>query len=74
MAITDPISDMLTRIRNALKARYQSVDVPGSKLKIEMAKILKKEGYVKEYTYIEDNKQGKRHAHDTSGFNGRTYC
>ena len=58
MAITDPISDMLTRIRNALKARVKSVDIPGAKLKMEIAKILKKEGYIKDYTYIEDNKQG----------------
>jgi small subunit ribosomal protein S8 len=58
MAITDPIADMLTRIRNASKARFKSVDVPGAKLKIEIAKILKKEGYIKDYKYIEDDKQG----------------
>ena len=46
MAITDPIADMLTRIRNALSARYESVDIPASK-KMEIAKILVEEGYIK---------------------------
>lgn len=58
MSITDPLSDMLTRIRNALKARHKSVDIPGSKLKIDIAGILKKEGYIKDCKYIENDKQG----------------
>ncbi len=49
MAHTDPIADMLTRIRNALKARKGSVSVPASKLKIEIARIMKQEGYIEDY-------------------------
>ena len=49
MAVSDPIADMLTRIRNGCKARFKSVDVPGSKLKTEVAKILKNEGFIKNY-------------------------
>jgi len=45
MAVSDPIADMLTRVRNGVKARFNSVDVPGSKLKTELAKILKDEGF-----------------------------
>ncbi len=58
MAMSDPIADMLTRIRNAGKAKYRSVDIPGSILKIEIAIVLKKEGYVKNYKFIKDTKQG----------------
>jgi small subunit ribosomal protein S8 len=58
MAMSDPIADMLTRIRNAGKAKYRSVDIPGSILKIEIASVLKKEGYVKNYKFIKDTKQG----------------
>jgi small subunit ribosomal protein S8 len=58
MAMSDPIADLLTRIRNAEKAKFQSVDIPGSQLKIEMARVLKEQGYVKNYKFIEDNKQG----------------
>ncbi len=50
MNITDPISDMLTRIRNAIAARHTKVDVPASRLKIEIARILKEEGYVTNYS------------------------
>jgi small subunit ribosomal protein S8 len=49
---------MLTRIRNAGKAKFNSVDIPGSKLKTELAKVLKDEGYIKNYKFIKDNKQG----------------
>ncbi|MDI3525254.1 MAG: small subunit ribosomal protein [Candidatus Atribacteria bacterium] len=49
MAHTDPIADMLTRIRNALKARKGSVSIPASKLKIEIARIMKQEGYIEDY-------------------------
>lgn len=58
MAITDPVADMLTRIRNAAKAKFSSVDVPGSKLKVEVARILKDEGFVKNYKFLKDGKQG----------------
>jgi len=58
MAITDPVADMLTRIRNGAKAKFSSVDVPGSKLKVEVARILKDEGFVKNYKFLKDGKQG----------------
>ena len=58
MAISDPIADMLTRIRNAAKAKFNSVDIPGSTLKIELAKILKTEGYIRNYKFLKDGKQG----------------
>jgi len=58
MAISDPIADMLTRIRNAAKARFNSVDIPGSTLKTEVAKILKNEGFVRNYKFLKDGKQG----------------
>jgi small subunit ribosomal protein S8 len=51
---TDPIADMLTRIRNAIKARHTKVDVPASKLKIEIARILKEEGYILNYKVAEE--------------------
>ncbi|MCL2158905.1 MAG: 30S ribosomal protein S8 [Oscillospiraceae bacterium] len=58
MQITDAIADMLTRIRNANKARHESVDVPASKIKKAIADILVEEGYIKNYQIIEDGKQG----------------
>jgi len=58
MAMSDPIADMLTRIRNAGKAKFNSVDIPGSKLKIELAKVLKDEGYIRNYKFLKDSKQG----------------
>lgn len=58
MAITDPIADMLTRVRNAGKAKLNSVDIPGSKMKTEIAKVLKSEGYVRNYKFVKDGKQG----------------
>ncbi len=54
--MTDPIADMLTRIRNANKMRYDSVELPSSKTKTEIAKILKEEGYIRGYEVIEDGK------------------
>jgi small subunit ribosomal protein S8 len=51
---TDPISDMLTRVRNAVQARHPKVDVPASNLKIEIARILKEEGYVQAYKVAEE--------------------
>lgn len=58
MAMSDPIADMLTRVRNAGKAKFNSVDIPGSKIKIEVAKVLKNEGYIRNYKFIKDDKQG----------------
>lgn len=58
MVLTDPIADMLTRIRNALQAEKEEVIVPASKLKMEIARILRKEGYINDFQYIEDSKQG----------------
>ena len=58
MNITDPIADLLTRIRNASQARHATVDVPASNMKKAIAQILVEEGYVKCYTVAEDNKQG----------------
>ena len=58
MNITDPIADLLTRIRNASQARHATVDVPASNMKKAIAQILVEEGYVKSYTVAEDNKQG----------------
>ncbi len=54
MMTSDPIADMLTRVRNALSARHPKVDVPGSKLKIEIARILKEEGYITNYKLAEE--------------------
>lgn len=56
--MNDPIADMLTRISNAGKARHVKVDIPGSKLKTELAKIFKSRGFIKNYKFIKDNKQG----------------
>ena len=56
--MTDPIADMLTRIRNAVGAKHQKVEMPASKLKVEIARILKEEGYIAHYRVSED--AGKR--------------
>lgn len=58
MQITDPVADMLTRIRNANTAKHESVDVPASNLKKAIAKILLDEGYIKSYEVVEDGIQG----------------
>ena len=58
MQITDPIADMLTRIRNANSSKHESVNVPASKIKIEIAKILDAEGYINGYEVIDDGLQG----------------
>ena len=58
MAMSDPIADLLTRIRNAGKAKFNSVDIPGSKIKIELARVLKDEGFIRNYKFIKDKKQG----------------
>jgi small subunit ribosomal protein S8 len=54
---TDPIADMLTRIRNAVRARHPRVDLPASNLKVEIARILKEEGYVSNYKVVDENKR-----------------
>lgn len=58
MVMTDPIADMLTRIRNANVVRHEVLELPSSKLKTEIADILKREGYVRDFEVVEDNKQG----------------
>ncbi|WP_335872176.1 30S ribosomal protein S8 [Bacillus sp. 2205SS5-2] len=58
MTMTDPIADMLTRVRNANMVRHEKLEVPASNLKKEIAEILKREGFVRDVEYIEDNKQG----------------
>jgi small subunit ribosomal protein S8 len=57
MAVTDPIADFLTRIRNASKARKLRVDIPASNMKKSLAEILKKQNFIKDYSLVEDNKQ-----------------
>ncbi len=56
--MTDPIADFLNRIVNAQRARMDKVDIPASKMKLNMARILKEEGYIKHYKFIHDNRQG----------------
>ena len=56
MTMTDPIADMLTRIRNALKASHETVDIPNSKLKMDIAKVLKSEGYIRNIKIISDGR------------------
>ncbi len=58
MSMSDPIADMLTRVRNGIIVSFDTVDVPSSKLKINIAKILKSEGFIKNYKVIADKKQG----------------
>jgi len=56
--MTDPIADMLTRIRNANQMRHETVEMPSSKIKKEISEVLKREGFIRDAEYIEDNKQG----------------
>ena len=56
--LTDPIADMLTRIRNAILAKADKVDIPASRMKLEIAKILKEEGFIRAYKIIKDKRQG----------------
>ena len=58
MAMTDPIADFLTRIRNANMAKHESVEAPASKIKRDIAEILKNEGFIRDVEYIDDDKQG----------------
>ncbi len=61
MQITDPVADMLTRIRNASTAKHDTVDVPASNLKKAIAQILLEEGYIKSYELVENGNQGNIH-------------
>ncbi|PWU25285.1 MAG: 30S ribosomal protein S8 [Candidatus Rokuibacteriota bacterium] len=56
--MTDPIADLLTRIRNASRAEHEKVDIPASKLKVKITELLKDEGFIKNYRLMEDDKQG----------------
>lgn len=56
--MTDPIADMLTRVRNACQAGHRKVDIPSSGMKREIARILKERGFVHNYAYVDDNRQG----------------
>jgi small subunit ribosomal protein S8 len=58
MSMTDPISDLLTRLRNATTVRHDRTDVPASKMKLEVAKILKQEGFIRTFKVIEEGPQG----------------
>ena len=58
MSLTDPIADYLTRLRNANSARHDVVEIPASKIKVQMSEILKNEGFVKDYEFIENEHQG----------------
>jgi len=57
-AITDPVADLLTRIRNAARAGHEQVEIPGSRLKLEIVKILAQEKFIRGYQFISDDKQG----------------
>jgi small subunit ribosomal protein S8 len=56
--MTDPVADMLTRIRNAVRSKAEKVDIPASRMKVEVARILKEEGFVKTYKILRDKRQG----------------
>ncbi|MDR1160677.1 MAG: 30S ribosomal protein S8 [Syntrophomonadaceae bacterium] len=58
MAMTDPIADFLTRIRNGNMVMHETVEIPSSRIKIAIARIMHEEGYIKDFEYIEDGKQG----------------
>src|SRR6185369_16832315 len=58
MCMTDPVADMLTRIRNAGMAKHQKVDIPSSNLKVSLATVLRTEGFIKNFKVISDGKQG----------------
>lgn len=58
MVMTDPIADMLTRLRNANSVLHDKVEIPGSKIKRAIAAVLKEEGFIRDFTFMEDNKQG----------------
>src|SRR6266511_956138 len=59
MTMTDPIADLLIRLRNAIGAKHETLVIPSSKIKLEIVRILKEEGYIANYAYSRDDKQGK---------------
>jgi len=61
--MTDPIADLLTRIRNAIAAKHETVDIPSSKMKLELIRILKEEGYISNYTISSEENQGTIRVH-----------
>ncbi len=61
MSMSDPLADMLTRIRNGVMAKFQSVEMPSSTIKVSVAKVLKEEGFIADYSVVEDNLQGRLH-------------
>ncbi len=63
MAVSDPIADFLNRIKNGQKARFEKVDIPASKMKASLSRILKEEGYIKNFKMIKDDKQGILRVH-----------
>ncbi len=63
MAVNDPIADFLTRLRNAAQAHHKVVRAPASKMLMEISRILKEQGYIKDYKFIEDDKQGILEVH-----------
>ena len=63
MSMSDPIADLLTRVRNAIQARQATVDVPASKLKVEICRVLKDEGYISEYTVVDQPAPGSIRLH-----------
>jgi len=58
MSMSDPVADLLTRVRNAIRAHHPSVDIPASRLKIEICRVLKEEGFVRDYAVEEETKPG----------------
>lgn len=58
MVMTDPVADFLTRIRNGNMVMHETVEVPGSRIKLSIARIMQEEGYIKDYEFVEDGKQG----------------
>jgi small subunit ribosomal protein S8 len=60
MVMTDPISDMLTRTRNALRSRHRSVEMPSSSVRVEIAKILKEEGYIENFKVVDEPRNKRR--------------
>ncbi len=69
--MTDPIADMLARLRNAGLARHAVTAIPASRMKVELARILKEEGYIKNYKVVRDDKQGVLKIHLKYGPNGK---
>ena len=58
MSVSDPVADMLTKVRNAVAARHETVDIPASRLKLEIVKILKTEGYIKNFKKVQEDGRG----------------